>query len=171
MLTFESIAQHKPGILASLLTESYGELLSSGEHFWQLEKASWIGFDEDVFDNPTSVGQCVFLTRLNTDVVGFSSFDPRRGPSFGIIGHNCIRPRFRGQGFGKDQIRETLRRMEMRSIKRVVVSTSEHPFFIPAQRMYLSLGFKESKRYPGHPHLGYQTIEYELDLCRNTQSS
>jgi len=171
MLRFESVTQHKPGILASLLTESYGELLSSGGHFWQDEKANWIKFDEDVFDNPTTVGQCVFLTCFNTDVVGFSSFDPRRAPSLGIIGHNCILPNFRGHGFGKEQVRETLRRMEIRSIKRVAVSTCEHPFFIPAQRMYLSLGFKESKRYPSDPRLGYQIIEYVLDLCRNTRSS
>ena len=170
MLIFESIAQHKSGILTSLLVESYGELLSSGEHFWQDEKANWVKFDREVFDNPTTVGQCVFLTRFNAELVGFSSFDPRNGPSFGVIGHNCILPTFRGQGFGKDQIRETLRRMEMRSIKKVVVSTSEHPFFTPAQRMYRSLGFKESKRSPGHPQLGYQIIEYEMDLCRNTRS-
>ncbi len=164
MLTFESITRHKLGILSSLLTESYSALLSSGGHFWQDEKANWIKFDEEVFDNPNTIGRCVFLTRFNTDVVGFSSFDPRNAPSLGIIGHNCILPNFRGQGFGKEQIRETLRRIKMQSIRRVAVSTCDHPFFIPAQRMYLSLGFKESKRHPGDPRLGYQIIEYVLDL-------
>ncbi len=171
MLTFEPITDHQPGILDSLLMASYAELLSSGEPFWQSEKARWIEFDKEVFDHPTTVGQCVFLTRFHLELVGFSSFDPRNGPSFGVIGHNCILPNVRRQGFGKHQIRETLRRMELRSIKKVVVSTSAHPFFTPAQRMYLSLGFRESKRYPGPSQLGYEIIEYEFDLCRNTRSS
>jgi GNAT superfamily N-acetyltransferase len=164
MLTFDSISQLEPGIIAALLTESYEQLLSTGQHFWQVQKVSWVRFDAEVFGNLTTIGQCVFVTRLNTDIIGFSSFDPRRGPSFGIIGHNCILPRFRGQGFGRHQICETLHRLKMRSIKKAIVSTSEHPFFIPSQKMYLSCGFQEAKRHPGDPQLGYQTIEYEMAL-------
>ena len=164
MLTFDSITKQNTGTIAALLMESYEELLSTGQQFWQDQKESWVRFDAEAFDNLTTIGQCIFITHLNGDTIGFSSFDPRCGPSFGIIGHNCILPKFRGQGFGKNQIYETLRRLRLRSIRKAIVSTSEHPFFIPAQKMYLSCGFQVTKRYPGEPQLAYQIIEYEMIL-------
>ncbi|MGD0038353.1 MAG: GNAT family N-acetyltransferase [Bacteroidota bacterium] len=164
MLTFDSVTPKDKGIIATLMIESYEELLSTGQQFWQDQKNSWLRFDLDVFENLTTIGQCVFLTRSDNNIIGFSSFDPRRGPLLGVIGHNCILPRFRGQGFGKHQIQETLLRLQMRSIRKVIVSTSEHPFFIPAQRMYLACGFQETKRYSEIPPIGYQIIEYELAL-------
>jgi len=164
MLTFDSISQNDKGTISTMLIDSYEELLSTGQQFWQNQKDSWVIFDTEVFDNLTTIGQCVFLTRLDRNIIGFSSFDPRRGPSFGVIGHNCILPKFRGQGFGKYQIQETIRRLKMRSIKNAIVSTCEHPFFIPAQKMYLACGFQETKRYSGEPQLGYQIIEYEMVL-------
>ena len=164
MLTFESITPYEPGIISSLLSESYGELLSSGAQFWQGEKKNWIKFDAEVFDNPATVGQCVFLTRVNARIIGFSSFDPRHGALSGRIGHNCILPAFRGQGFGTYQLYETLRRLTMRSIRKAVATTSEHPFFIPAQRMYLSCGFRETKREDNHRQPEYRVIEYEKEL-------
>ncbi|RPI02564.1 MAG: GNAT family N-acetyltransferase [Ignavibacteriae bacterium] len=164
MLTFDSITQKDNGTIATMLMESYEELLSTGQQFWHDQKDSWVKYDAEVFDHLTTIGQCIFLTRFDTDIIGFSSFDPRRGPSFGVIGHNCILPKFRGQGFGKRQIQETLRRLKMRSIRNVIVSTSEHPFFIPAQKMYLACGFQETKRYSGESQLGYRIIEYEMPL-------
>lgn len=164
MLTFDTIVDHKPGIIASLLTQSYAELLSSGQEFWQLEKEKWIEFDGEVFANPDTIGRCVFLTHLDVEIIGFSSFDPRGGPAVGLIGHNCILPRFRWRGYGKVQIEETLRRMKARSITKAVATTSEHPFFIPAQRMYRACGFRQTGKYPGNSQLGFRIIEYQLDL-------
>jgi GNAT superfamily N-acetyltransferase len=164
MLTFGSITQQDVGTIAALLMESYEELLSTEQRFWQEQRNSWLQFDAEVFDNLTTIGQCVFLTRLNANIIGFSSFDPRCAPSSGLMGHNSILPRFRGQGYGRLQILETLRRLRIRSILKAIVSTSEHPFFISAQRMYLACGFQETKRYPGEPQHGYQIIEYEMVL-------
>ena len=164
MLTFEPVIQRDVGTIVALLTESYIELLLTGQPFWQSERRNWARFDAEVFDNLATIGRCVFLTRRDGDLVGFSSFDPRGGPSSAVIGHNCILPGFRGQGFGKDQIIETLRRLEVRSIRKAVVSTGVHPFFLPAQRMYLACGFQETRRYPGHPELGSQIVEYEMLL-------
>ncbi|HTX99958.1 MAG TPA: GNAT family N-acetyltransferase [Bacteroidota bacterium] len=146
------------------MTESYRELLSTGEPFWQLEKENWRTFDDDVYANPDTIGQCVFLTHLEAEIIGFSSFDPRGEPLFGVIGHNRILPRFRGQGFGRQQVLETLRRLKMRGIRKAVVSTSEHPFFIPARRMYVACGFRETKRCAGRSHFAYQNIEFEKEL-------
>jgi GNAT superfamily N-acetyltransferase len=164
MLTFMPIAQHQAGIIVSLLLESYAELLSTERHYWKNERENWLQFDLEVFHNPDTVGQCVFLTSLKDEMIGFGSFDPRQCPEFGIIGHNCILPRFRGHGYGKLQILEILSRFRLAGIKRAIVSTSEHPFFLPAQRMYLSCGFLEKKRYAGGPDPRYGVIEYEMAL-------
>jgi hypothetical protein len=40
-------------------------------------------------------------------------------------------------------------------------STLEHPFFIPAQQMYLSCGFQETKRIPWDGNPDIKKIEYE----------
>jgi GNAT superfamily N-acetyltransferase len=106
----------------------------------------------------------VFVTSSQDEIIGFGSFDSRQGPEFGIIGQNCILPEFRGNGYGEQQIREILNRFRTMGIKKAVVSTSEHPFFLSAQRMYLSCGFQEKRRYTGGPDPRYRLIEYERDL-------
>jgi GNAT superfamily N-acetyltransferase len=162
MLRFEAVTPEDVGRIGALLTEGYQELLSMGDDFWLQERESWMQFDAEVFENLSTIGQCVFLTRLGTEIIGFSSFDPRPGPSFGILGHNCIRPPYRGQGFGKCQVYETLSRLRMRSIRKAIVSTGEHPFFVPAQKMYLSCGFHEMRRRSANSRMGFRVIEYEL---------
>lgn len=77
---------------------------------------------------------------------------------------NCIVSEFRGRGYGTQQILETLNRLRGLEIKRTIVSTSEHPFFLPARKMYLSCGFEESKRYMGGPDPRYRLIEYSKNL-------
>jgi hypothetical protein len=54
-------------------------------------------------------------------------------------------------------------RLRRLPVKRVIVATNEHPFFMPAQKMYLACGFAENRRYPGGPDPAYRMIEY----CRN----
>ena len=162
MLTFEPIIHYQVGTVASLLLQSYAELLS--DPLWEGEQERFIQADSEVFANPDTVGKCIFATCLRDALIGFASFDPRQKPELGIIGYNCILPEFRGNGYGKQQILEVLSRFKSRGIRKAVVSKSEHPFFLPAQRMYLSCGFQENKRYVGGPDPRYRLIEYERDL-------
>jgi RimJ/RimL family protein N-acetyltransferase len=164
MIIFTSISQHKAGTIAFLLHQTYAEILITDQRYWEGETRNWTQFDREVFENPETVGKCVFVTCLNDDAIGFASFDPRQKPELGIIGHNCILPGFRGKGYGKQQIHETLDRMRAIGMRRAVVSTSEHPFFLPAQRMYLACGFQEKLRYRGGPDPRYRVIEFERDL-------
>ena len=164
MLAFTPITQHKAGIIASLLLQSYAEILSAEQQYWQQEEDNWLQFDREVFENPDLIGRCVFITSWEDIAIGLGSFDPRPKPEFGIIGHNCIVPQFRGHGYGKQQILEILDRLRGLEIKGAIASTSEHPFFLPAQSMYLSCGFEESKRYIGGPDPRYRLIEYSKNL-------
>ncbi len=164
MLTFTSVRQHQAGTIAFLLHQSYAQILITDKEFWEREKENWEQFDRQVFEDSETVGKCVLVTCLNDIAIGFASFDPRQKPELGIIGHNCILPEYRGKGYGKQQILETLDRMRALGIQRAIVSTSEHPFFLPAQRMYLACGFQEERRCRGGPDPRYRVIEFEREL-------
>ena len=164
LLAFTPITQHKPGLIALLLLQSYGEILAAEQRYWLQEEDKWRQFDREVFENPDTIGRCVFITSWEDRPIGLGSFDPRPKPEYGIIGHNCIVPQFRGRGYGRQQIFEILNRLRGLQIKRAIASTSEHPFFWPAQKMYVSCHFVESKRYIGGPDPRYRLIEYSRQL-------
>jgi GNAT superfamily N-acetyltransferase len=164
MLCFTPISQHKPGTLAHILRKAYAGILASDPQYWQVETQNWEQFDREAFENPETIGKCVFITTLDNASIGFGSFDPRQKPVLGIIGHNCILPEFRNAGYGKQQIDELVLRLKALAIRRVEVTTSEHPFFLPAQRMYLACGFHERRRYAGGPDPRYRIIEFDRDI-------
>jgi GNAT superfamily N-acetyltransferase len=82
----------------------------------------------------------------------------------GIIGYNCILPEYQRKGYGRQQILEIIKRLSLRGVVRAVVSTSEHPFYEPARKMYLSCGFSEFERKWKHPQDCYRTINYKMKL-------
>lgn len=162
-IDFVTISDQQPGRIATLLRASYAHLLKL-EPRWASENKKWEEYDRQVFAHPGAVGARIFFTRLDGHVVGFGSWDPRQGPEYGIVGHNCILPEFRGKGLGKLQIQEILRRFQIHGIKTAKASTGDHPFFIPAQRMYLACGFREVRRTARKTGFGLKIVEYERDL-------
>ncbi|MGD9124835.1 MAG: GNAT family N-acetyltransferase, partial [Desulfarculaceae bacterium] len=107
-LSFTSAFEQERGIIARLLNQSYAGLVQAEPELWEPEKKNWEKFDQEVFENPQTVGACTFLSWCGQDLVGLFSFDPRLRPTYGVIGHNCILPEHRNQGFGKQQIGEVL---------------------------------------------------------------
>jgi GNAT superfamily N-acetyltransferase len=158
MLKFSKTTEFEPGIIFSLLSQSFTELWNE-----DLEKKI-IKFDTEIFENPDTVGACTFISTLNGKAVGMASYDPRQGPEAGIIGYNCILPEYQGRGLGKTQIKEIIRRLKESGFKKVFVRTGEHPFFNKARNMYIACGFKESKKYPIGNQPGCEIIDYEIDL-------
>ena len=152
------------GLIASMLKRSYADLVELDQQHWGPEVPKWEEFDREVFEHPDTVGTCVFLTWSGDRLVGFASYDPRQQPEFGIVGHNCVLPEFRGNGFGKQQIQEIVRRFRAMGIRLAQVSTSENPFFTPAQRMYTACGFRETGRRPWDGDASRNVIEYEMKL-------
>ncbi len=150
-----------------MLKQSYAELLKSDPALWEPEQRNWEQYDDAVFGQPQTCGACIFLTRLDGRVVGFGSWDPRQRPRFGIVGHNCILPEFRGRGLGKQQINEILRRFREKTIETAKVSTGDHPFFVPAQRMYTACGFREVRRIPWDNDSRQRMIEYEKEVAQD----
>lgn len=160
-LSFAPLHEQRPGVIASMLKRSYAVLLTSDPAHWMTEQREWTQFDRNAFENPHTVGACVFLSWSGDQLVGFGSYDPRQKPERGIIGHNCILPEFRGNGFGKQQIHEILRIFEGMGIRLAKASTCDDPFFIPAQRMYTACGFHEVRRVPWVRNPNLTLIEYE----------
>lgn len=158
MLKFEPIIKYKKGFVFSLLSLGFAGVLDD-----ELEEKIE-DFDRQVFENPDTVGACTFISVLNGSIVGIASYDPQKMPELGIIGFNCVLPEYQGRGFGEAQIKEIIRRFREAGFKKVFVRTGEHPFFAPAQKMYLACGFKESERHPTGDQPGYGTIDYEIEL-------
>lgn len=158
MIKFTPITEYKPGIIFSLLSQSFVEVCDDGL------KEIMQKYDSEAFENPDTVGACAFITTIHNSVIGMASWDPRQGPEHGIIGWDCILPEFQGKGYGKAQMFEVLRRLKQDGFQKAFVRTGEHPFFIRAQKMYLACGFQEIKRYPAGDQPGYGTIEYTIEL-------
>ena len=163
-LVFTALAGQQPGSIARLLKQSYAGLVSSDPVLWEPEARAWEQYDQEVFQHPDTVGACLFFSRHNDAVVGFASWDPRQAPRQGIMGHNCILPECRGQGFGKRQLEEVVRRFVSLGIQTARATSNDHPFFAPARRMYLACGFGEVGRVPWGRDPDLMLIEYEKEL-------
>jgi GNAT superfamily N-acetyltransferase len=163
-LTFEPISLFARGELAEIIAKSYAELVEKWPDPWEREREKWEDYDRQAFDHPDTVGRCIFVSCLERKPVGSASYDPRPGPSYAIVGQNCVLPEYRCRGFGRRQILEILGRFKAQEIRRARVTTSEHPFFLPAVRMYRDLGFQEIRRLTGGPDPRYQLVELEKRL-------
>lgn len=160
-LEFAPFLNETPGLVASLLKRSYADLVASEPSVWKGEEVRWEQFDREVFQQPGTVGASLFLTRVNGSIVGFASWDPRHRPRLGTVGYNCILPEFRGRGYGREQIKEVLRRFSGMGIQTARATTCGHPFFVPAQRMYEACGFHEVRRSPSGRNPDLMVIQYE----------
>jgi GNAT superfamily N-acetyltransferase len=156
MLDFRPIASVAPGTTFQLLIESYEGWSGRDEHM-----ENWRIADHDFFSNPDTVGECALFTFLADEAIEFVSWDPRRFPT-AVIGHNCVRPSFRGRGIGKAQLRNLLRILRNRSFREATVTTGPCRFFEPARRMYLACGFEPvpTASASGDP----TTMDYRVDL-------
>jgi GNAT superfamily N-acetyltransferase len=163
--SFDPVTSGHTGLLAALLMDSYRPLFEQ-HRGWEDLPQSFRQFDAEVFQNLETLGRCVFLTCLDGQFAGFGSFDPRQTPCTAVIGHNCILPRFQNRGLGKAQVLEILNRLKERSIQKATVTTSEHPFFLPARRMYLSCGFTKVRRFTAGADKRYGLISLEREIER-----
>lgn len=164
MITFKTLSSLNRGQIYEMLKDSYQDLIEKYDS-QNVEKylGSWEQADKDAFNNANTIGKYLFVTFIDNELVGFASWDPRHFPEYGIIGQNCVLTKHKGKGFGKLQIEELLRIFKKAECEKALVSTSDNDFFIPAQKMYQSVGFKETKRLLNQ-EWGFDDIEYEKKL-------
>ncbi|KKL94389.1 hypothetical protein LCGC14_1865170 [marine sediment metagenome] len=132
MLEFRKLTTYKEGLIFSLLSRSYETLLREKPILTEIWKQDWEKYDKEIFQFPKTIGISGFITIFDENIIGFGSYDPRQRSELGIVGHNCILPEYRGKGFGKVQIIKISNIFKEMGVKKVIVTTGEHPFFIPA---------------------------------------
>jgi hypothetical protein len=156
-MEYLTIDNFEKGVVFDLLYRAFGQLMN------QEMEAKLRRFDQEVFENPETVGKCVFLTQLDNDIIGMASWDPRQFPK-AVIGYNCIVPGFQGIGFGKLQLCEVLNRLALGGFTEISATTGDHPFYEPSQNMFKSCGFDEINRNETSSDPRYGSIDYHLVL-------
>ena len=162
-IEFRKITEFPRGTLAALLKDGYS-FEPRFEAYWQ---GQWQEFDDFFYDNPRIAECSGFMTVLEGKPIGFVSWNPTNLPESAEVGHNCIATKYKGNGYGKRQMREAVQRIKEQGAKRIIVWTNER--LIPAQRTYESAGFQFVKKseeticpqYAGH------RIHYEIVLREN----
>ena len=90
-------------------------------------------------DNPDIADKHGFITCYKGEPIGFICWDPRNSPEYVEIGHNGIKTKYKGKGFGKAQLSEAVRRIkEYEGLKEIRVRTNSN---LIAPKNYESVGF------------------------------
>lgn len=160
-LEFKKISDFDRGILHRLLVDGY-----SFDNRWQkCFESNWIEFDNFFFDNLEIADKYGFITTFEGEPIGHISWDPRNMPEYVRIGHNCIATRYKGNGYGKIQLLEAIRKIsQYDGVKKIVVSTNDK--LISAQYNYESVGFQRRQRSQnkGDTAFSGEHIDYEIIL-------
>lgn len=159
MIEFRKITDYPRGTLYSQLEDAYSFNSQCHEQWAQ----SWKEYDDFFYDHSDIAENYGFITVLDGIPIGHLSWDPRNKPEYAIIGHNCILTKYKGNGYGKKQLEEALRRIKAEHFKKIVVTTNE--ITVSAQKNYESVGMKRvaTRMNPETPFAG-NYIDYELVL-------
>lgn len=152
-LEFKKVSDFKRGILVELLKQGY----SFDCRYEQAYLQKWKENDDFFFDHLHIADKYCFITTLEDEPIGFITWDPRHLPEYAEIGDNCIIPKYKGKGYGKLQLQETISRIKLNKVKKIIVMTNED--LAAAQRNYESVGFKEVRRWEDQ---SWSHIDYEI---------
>jgi GNAT superfamily N-acetyltransferase len=158
---FERISAFPRGTLLRLLESGY----SFDARCARCWRDDWRAFDDFFFAQTRIADSCGFITTLDGRAIGFVSWDPRKRPESVEIGHNCILTEHKGNGYGRMQMREAVRRIRKLEAKRILVTTNA--LLIPAQRMCESVGFKACgrRKNDGSAQFSGDYIDYVLEIA------
>lgn len=159
-LAFRTITEYERGILFTLLADAY----SFDSRYRECYEQDWIDFDNFFFDNPQIAEKYGFITVLKDEPIGHISWDPTNQPESVRIGHNCIAEKYKGNGYGKRQLSEAVRRIRnYEGLKKIVVQTNRN---LAAPYNYESVGFRlvQSEENNGTSAFSGEYLNYELLL-------
>lgn len=166
MLILKSLLNYPKGTLEFILIEAYSSFHERYPEYIEENLKSFNECDTFFYENPQIGENCSFVSEYEGIIAGMCCWDPRENPTV-IIGHNCILPKLRGKGLGTYQMRMTLNHLKDKGFVKAKVSTGIMDFFIPAQKMYESVGFKEMRRdnpNTSYKRMLYNSVYYEMDL-------
>lgn len=159
-IEFRKITEFPRGTLIKLLKDGY----SFEPRFERDDYRKWTEFDDFFYDNPHIAEFSGFMTVLETEPIGFVSWNPTNLPESIEVGHNCIATKYKGLGYGKRQMQEAVQRMIAQGAKKIVVCTNE--ILLPAQHTYESVGFRFVKKGEVSYNSEYagKSIYYEIKV-------
>lgn len=157
-IEFKKTTDFSRGLIFDLLKDAY----SFDLRYEQCWEANWRETDDFLFNNRQIAERYSFVTTLNGEPIGFIVWDPRNIPAYAEIGHNCIRIKHKGNGFGKLQLREAMDRICKTGAKKIIVTTNESLF--PAQKNYESMNFQRMRKRINleNPEVAGEYMDYEF---------
>lgn len=157
-IEYKKITDFPRGTLLNLLKDGYSFEPRFERDFIQ----QWQEFDDFFYDNPKIAEKYGFMTTIDGKPIGFVTWDPRKLPELVEVGHNCISSKYKGNGYGKRQMKEAIDRIIKQGAKKVRVFTNE--ILIPAQHTYESAGFKSVNKSdePVNEEYAGKRIHYEI---------
>lgn len=160
VLSFRKFTDYDRDIMYSMLKDAY----SFDERCAKCWDKNWRESDGFFFDHPEIADKYGFITCFHEEPIGFICWDPRNRPDYVEIGHNAIRTAWKGNGFGKAQLAEALKRIrEYDGLKEIRVRTNSN---LIAPRNYESVGFVmyDRKKNQGETAFSGDDLYYRIQL-------
>ena len=160
MISFRKFSEFPRGTLYDILQDAYS-FDSRNKEIWD---DNWHKSDDFFYDNPYIADNFGLVTCIDGEPIGFVTWDPRNRPDYVEIGHNGIREKYKGNGYGRLQLQEAIRRIkEYEGLKRIIVSTNSN---LVAPKNYESVGFKLYDRKKNDTESAYtgDYLYYEISL-------
>lgn len=160
MLEFKKVSEFPKGTLYNQLVDAYSFNTDCKKNFNDM----WLEYDDFFYSNLDIANKYAFVTVLDGKAIGHISWDPRKRPDYVEIGHNCIITEYKGNGYGRLQLQEAIRRIkEYDDLKKIIVTTNK--ITLPAQKNYESVGFvKVRERINNETPFSGNYIDYEFNL-------
>lgn len=134
-IEFKKFTEFNRGIMYDILKDAY----SFDKRCQLIWDNNWRESDDFFFNNPNIAEKYGLVTCLLGEPIGFICWDPRNFPEYVEIGHNGIRTKYKGNGYGKEQLQEAIRRIKKyKGLKEIRVSTNRN---LIAPKNYESVGF------------------------------
>lgn len=135
-IEFNKFSSFKRGTMYEILKDAYS-FDPRCSQYWNM---IWRESDDFFFNHLDIADQYGFITCLDGNPIGLISWDPRHFPEYVEIGNNGIKTCYKGNGYGKLQLQEALRRIRSyEGLKRIIVKTNSN---LLAPKNYESVGFK-----------------------------
>ena len=135
LIEFKKITEFPRGTIYDILQDAY----SFDQRNKEIWDENWKETDNCFYDNPDIAEKYGLVTCLDGEPIGFITWDPRNRPEYVEIGHNGIREKYKGNGYGRGQLEEALNRIKSYSgLKRIIVGTNAN---LVAPKNYESVGF------------------------------
>lgn len=123
-IEFRKITDFSRGTLCALLQDGY----SFEPRFERDCLKQWQEFDNFFYDNPHIAEVSSFMTVFSDVPIGFVTWNPTNIPVSAEIGHNCIAAKYKGNGYGKQQMQEAVRRIIAQGAKKLLLQQMKFLF-------------------------------------------